>query len=312
MATEIKTVASVPPVEVPLGDTLSLGSDVSSGLEEVSADDDASLDLESDCDDSYAMTPAEKAENKSFGASYVGPKLDDNDASKLLILMVLASTCTDRHPSEEQNKVCHSIRWIMLHFRDCPGTTATGDICPFPWCRKVKHLLYHLVSCLDQDKCKICAGNNVSSAFRRLRERNEQCLKKCRERLLQYRDNHEGLLHAASSRQPFDNASNCEGLLLCRIAAADDVGHKDQKYPHNPTKSNNRCTLNILGFTSLRDSSLWGSRVMVAETRNLRSCTGRRTSTANNPVDEILPGPLPFWSPEDDDRKSLLRHVWGS
>lgn len=35
----------------------------------------------------------------------------------------------------------------MLHVRDCPGRLSNGDACPFPWCRKVKHLLYHLVSC---------------------------------------------------------------------------------------------------------------------------------------------------------------------
>lgn len=35
----------------------------------------------------------------------------------------------------------------MLHVRDCPGRLSNGDVCPFPWCRKVKHLLYHLVSC---------------------------------------------------------------------------------------------------------------------------------------------------------------------
>lgn len=45
----------------------------------------------------------------------------------------------------------------MLHIRDCPGTTSTFDVCPFPWCRKVKHLLYHLVACPRPRDCAICS-----------------------------------------------------------------------------------------------------------------------------------------------------------
>lgn len=48
----------------------------------------------------------------------------------------------------------------MLHVRDCSGLLSNGDICPFPWCRKVKHLLFHLVSCekdLDGKQCTICS-----------------------------------------------------------------------------------------------------------------------------------------------------------
>ena len=44
----------------------------------------------------------------------------------------------------------------MLHVRDCSGLLANGDLCPYPWCRKVKHLLYHLVSCEDNKTCTIC------------------------------------------------------------------------------------------------------------------------------------------------------------
>ncbi len=48
----------------------------------------------------------------------------------------------------------------MLHVRDCSGLLFNGDICPFPWCRKVKHLLYHLVSCKtdpDGNQCSLCS-----------------------------------------------------------------------------------------------------------------------------------------------------------
>ena len=57
---------------------------------------------------------------------------------------------------------------MMLHVRDCPGTTASFDVCPFPWCRKVKHLLYHLVSCTDPDHCTICNGSMLPMSMRRL------------------------------------------------------------------------------------------------------------------------------------------------
>ena len=44
----------------------------------------------------------------------------------------------------------------MLHVRDCPGTTPNGQLCPYPWCRKVKHLLNHLLSCAKPNECHIC------------------------------------------------------------------------------------------------------------------------------------------------------------
>ena len=45
---------------------------------------------------------------------------------------------------------------MMLHVRDCTGLLHNGDACPFPWCGAVKHLLYHLVSCTDGDRCTVC------------------------------------------------------------------------------------------------------------------------------------------------------------
>ena len=54
----------------------------------------------------------------------------------------------------------------MLHVRDCSGLLSNGDVCPFPWCRKVKHLLFHLVSCKkkeDGKQCSICCPENLSS-----------------------------------------------------------------------------------------------------------------------------------------------------
>ena len=61
---------------------------------------------------------------------------------------------------------------MMLHVRDCPGTTSSFDVCPFPWCRKVKHLLYHLISCLDPNSCGICSNLNLNRNMRRLQGLN--------------------------------------------------------------------------------------------------------------------------------------------
>jgi TAZ zinc finger len=60
----------------------------------------------------------------------------------------------------------------MLHVRDCPGTTASYDVCPFPWCRKVKHLLYHLISCSDHNSCAVCSNVNLNRNMRRLQGLN--------------------------------------------------------------------------------------------------------------------------------------------
>jgi TAZ zinc finger len=61
---------------------------------------------------------------------------------------------------------------MMLHVRDCPGTTASFDVCPFPWCRKVKHLLYHLVSCSDSLVCPICSNVHLNRNMRQLKGLN--------------------------------------------------------------------------------------------------------------------------------------------
>ena len=73
---------------------------------------------------------------------------------------------------------------MMLHVRDCPGTTSTFDVCPFPWCRKVKHLLFHLVSCTDPDKCAICSPSDLTKEMKDLVGINEYRLKRQRERMV--------------------------------------------------------------------------------------------------------------------------------
>lgn len=73
---------------------------------------------------------------------------------------------------------------MMLHVRDCPGTTSSFDVCPFPWCRKVKHVLYHLVSCTNSAECSVCSPKNLSSSLQGLIGLNEFRMKKHRQRLI--------------------------------------------------------------------------------------------------------------------------------
>jgi hypothetical protein len=71
----------------------------------------------------------------------------------------------------------------MLHVRDCPGTTSAYDVCPFAWCRKVKHLLFHLVSCAKPQCCDICAPTEIDGNWNTLRDLNDHRLTKFREGL---------------------------------------------------------------------------------------------------------------------------------
>ena len=91
-----------------------------------------------------------------------------------------------RHHSAKHRNVCHSTKYLMLHVRDCSGLLSNGDVCPFPWCRKVKHLLYHLVSCEDGKKCSICCSaddTKLSSNLQTLVGLNTHRRNKFRERV---------------------------------------------------------------------------------------------------------------------------------
>ena len=80
-------------------------------------------------------------------------------------------------------EVCQNTKFMMMHVRDCPGPTSTYDVCPFPWCRKVKHLLYHLVSCEKPEECSICTPTDIPPTLKALRGLNAHRHKKHREKL---------------------------------------------------------------------------------------------------------------------------------
>jgi TAZ zinc finger len=91
------------------------------------------------------------------------------------LLLGVLTVCCFSHKNADHSEVCRSTKYLMLHVRDCPGTTATFDVCPFPWCRKVKHLLFHLVSCSHPQSCAMCSSKHLSRNMKRL-----QCLNKHR------------------------------------------------------------------------------------------------------------------------------------
>jgi len=166
-----------------------LDSESDSELSELSDDSLSDDSLESDDDDDesldfQAMSQAEQAEHESFGDDYTGPVLSDEDASRMLILMAHASTCPCQHKLTRHREICRSAKFMMLHVRDCPGTTASFDVCPFPWCRKVKHLLYHLVSCTSPETCRICSPSHLSESLKNLAGLNKFRAKKHRQKMI--------------------------------------------------------------------------------------------------------------------------------
>jgi len=113
-------------------------------------------------------------------------RIDRRDAYHSLLKLEpnTVSFVSFRHKLAKQRDVCRNTKWMMLHVRDCPGTTSTFDVCPFPWCRKVKHLLYHLVTCQESDQCTVCCPTGVPSGLAQLHGLNQYRLKKYRERLI--------------------------------------------------------------------------------------------------------------------------------
>lgn len=143
-------------------------------------------DFSGDSDDSEDLPPlsaAEHAENENYGHGYCGPVMVEVDAKRLLVLIGHASSCPGRHKNAKQRDVCNSTKFLMLHVRDCPGTTSSFDVCPFPWCRKVKHLLFHLLSCENPKECFICNQEGLSTNLAALSGLTDYRRKKHNERV---------------------------------------------------------------------------------------------------------------------------------
>lgn len=172
------------------GGSAHLVNDKGYDYDESSDEDDDEVPLaergnESDEDEDLdSITMEDMIDREEFGHDYNGEILTDDHARRLLILIDHASTCPGKHQSTQHRDVCHSTKYLMLHVRDCSGLLDNGDICPFPWCRKVKHLLYHLVSCVDVGKCTLCSSvsDKLSPNLNKLMGLNLFRREKCRSR----------------------------------------------------------------------------------------------------------------------------------
>ncbi|CAM9288934.1 unnamed protein product, partial [Pylaiella littoralis] len=92
-----------------------------------------------------------------------GPSMDSEQAAKLLVLMCHARGCPGDHRSARLAEVCRSVKFLMLHLRDCDGRTAAGQPCPMPWCKPCTALLHHLVQCPESAGCQVSFENHLSS-----------------------------------------------------------------------------------------------------------------------------------------------------
>ncbi len=109
--------------------------------------------------------PGEEAEEE-------GATLTPQQAAQLLVLMEHARMCPGQHEAGPQAELCRTVKFLMLHVRDCDGKTLDGEACAFSWCRPCKVLLGHLVRCYDGDKCAICnpAAAELPSALAGLQQ----------------------------------------------------------------------------------------------------------------------------------------------
>ena len=104
-----------------------------------------------------------------FGADGL---LQVDEASKLLVLMIHARTCSGLHTSKKHADICNSTKLLMLHIRDCKGIDIDYRLCKFPWCLSCKSMLRHLTHCFDPEECSVCNPGTLPESFRQLREIN--------------------------------------------------------------------------------------------------------------------------------------------
>ena len=99
--------------------------------------------------------------------------LEQQQASKLLVLMTHARTCSGVHSSTKHAEICNSTKYLMLHIRDCTGFEAgTGKQCRFQWCTPCKKMLKHLTRCYEPTKCNVCNPCSLPESFNQLRNIN--------------------------------------------------------------------------------------------------------------------------------------------
>lgn len=123
--------------------------DDESGSEDGNEDDD---DVEGDNPEEQ-VAEDEVDDEKPFDGEGL---LAQEEASKLLVLMCHARTCSGFHASPKHAEICRSTKFLMLHIRDCTGRDVHARECKFPWCLPCKKMLRHLTRCYDPANCAVC------------------------------------------------------------------------------------------------------------------------------------------------------------
>jgi transcription elongation factor Elf1 len=99
--------------------------------------------------------------------------LGQEEASKLLVLMCHARTCSGHHASPKHAEICRSTKFLMLHIRDCTGRDLHARECKFPWCLPCKKMLRHLTRCYDPANCAVCNPWSLPESYQQLRALNQ-------------------------------------------------------------------------------------------------------------------------------------------
>ena len=111
----------------------------------------------------------DEEEDKGFDGEGL---LGHEEASKLLVLMCHARTCTGYHSSPEHEEICRSTKFLMLHVRDCTARSCLGKECRFAWCMPCKKMLKHLTRCPDPSSCAVCSPWALPDSFKQLQSLN--------------------------------------------------------------------------------------------------------------------------------------------
>ena len=155
----------------------------------------------------------------------------------------------------------------MLHVRDCPGTTSSYDICPYPWCRKTKHLLYHLVSCTSPEKCPICSPKDLSPSFTALGALNKHRNMKQRQRMCipvpskASSSTPESLsIPPLKKKMPQDNRSS--NVHSTTVPAAETKRTTTKKNTQGGRRSHGAVLINRSGMTTVLPSPSLNSKIL--------------------------------------------------
>lgn len=141
-----------------------------SGDEQIIEGDTTEEGLYQEGEEEVGQEGAEEGDHFGSGADGL---LEREEASKLLVLMCHARTCTGVHNSTKHAEICRSTKFLMLHIRDCSGVDVHGRPCRFPWCLPCKRMLQHLTHCYDPTSCSVCNPWSLPDAFAQLKSLNE-------------------------------------------------------------------------------------------------------------------------------------------